>query len=297
MRTLLVITLCSCLVSSALAAEGVFHYRPDAEWTGACLDGESQSPINIERSTTEEGSEDARISITTMGVADRAKILFTGTALQVNLENLSESADVLIPANQMTVGNCTSISIGDPLAVDPLQFHLHTFSEHTIDGFYAPAELHIVTKVRDGESECCDETESGCLAVFGVMLTFDGDGTSSNEVLRTIFESLPAEAGDDKGTYLDNDLSLDDLLPESREYFTYMGSLTTPTCSEIVTWHVFENSIAISTQQFNEHQKLVAFGGGEDCPQVFNKVCSSPREKTNHRDIQPLHGRTVFYHA
>lgn len=232
-----------------------------------------------------------------MGTVSRAKVYFTGTALEVTFEKFSKKAKVTIPANKMTVGNSKKISVGDPLAVQPLQFHLHTFSEHTLDGLYAPGELHIVTKVKEGESDYCDSLESGCLAVFGIMLSFQGDGHTSNSVLRKIYRVKPEEAGKDNGRYVRGHLSLDTLLPKSQAYFTYMGSLTTPPCSEIVTWHVFESAIAMSKKHFNEHQMLVAFGGGPDCEETVNKVCVPPREKTNDRDIQPLNGRTLTYHS
>lgn len=232
-----------------------------------------------------------------MGIVSRAKVYFTGTALEVEFEKFSKKAEVTIPANEMTVGNSKKISVGDPLAVEPLQFHLHTFSEHTLDGLYAPGELHIVTKVKEGESDYCDSLEKGCLAVFGIMLSFNGDGTISNSVLKKVCRFMPKEAGNDNGHHVRGGFSLDSLLPESRGYFTYMGSLTTPPCSEIVTWHVFESPIAMSKKQFTEHQMLVTYAGGPDCEQIVNKVCVPPREKTNDRDIQPLNGRTLIYHS
>eukprot|EP00210_Caulerpa_lentillifera_P001851 g1780.t1 len=295
MRSTLVVLLCSCLMTMAFAAEGFYNYRPDADWPGACADGESQTPINIERSVAEAGEDDMRFTSNTMGVVSRARLYFTRTALQVDFEEFSTDPDVTIPANEMIIGNSTDISIGDPISITPLQFHFHTFSEHTIDGFYAPAELHIVTIVNEGQSEYCDSISPGCLAVFGIMLNFQGDGARSSRALNRIFRRMPEVAGSENGFYIKGGLDLDDFLPSSLSYFHYLGGLTTPGCNEIVTWHVFDTPVPISVKHFKAHQMLVAFAGGEDCPHVFNNVCSLPREKTNHRDIQPRNGRNLYY--
>lgn len=44
--------------------------------------------------------------------------------------------------------------------------------------------------------------------------------------------------------------SIQDLvLPDLNEYYTYHGSLTTPPCSEVVTWIDFKQSIPLSHAQ------------------------------------------------
>ena len=58
--------------------------------------------------------------------------------------------------------------------LEPFQFHVHSTCEHAVDGFLCPLELHLVTRVdqkaRDIPDQC--KTEN-CLAVFGVIYTFD----------------------------------------------------------------------------------------------------------------------------
>jgi len=44
-------------------------------------------------------------------------------------------------------------------------------------------------------------------------------------------------------------LNLEDLLPADRRYFTYMGSLTTPPCSEDVRWVVMRQPVTMSPDQ------------------------------------------------
>jgi carbonic anhydrase len=46
------------------------------------------------------------------------------------------------------------------------------------------------------------------------------------------------------------------LLPESRAYFAYMGSMTTPPCSEGVLWLVMKTPVPISAAQSAVFAKL-----------------------------------------
>jgi NAD(P)-dependent dehydrogenase (short-subunit alcohol dehydrogenase family) len=46
------------------------------------------------------------------------------------------------------------------------------------------------------------------------------------------------------------------LLPEDRTYFTYMGSLTEPPCTEGVTWIVMKNPILVSAQQVHSFGQI-----------------------------------------
>ena len=39
------------------------------------------------------------------------------------------------------------------------------------------------------------------------------------------------------------------LLPENRSYFRYLGSLTTPPCTQKVIWSVFRSPVEMSTGQ------------------------------------------------
>jgi carbonic anhydrase len=69
-----------------------------------------------------------------------------------------------------------------------------------------------------------------------------------------VWNNLPLEKGEElaaRGT-----INLNDLLPAERSYFTYMGSLTTPPCSEGVLWMVMKQPVQISSEQIGIFARL-----------------------------------------
>jgi carbonic anhydrase len=73
--------------------------------------------------------------------------------------------------------------------------------------------------------------------------------------LQAVLNDLPLEAGTEKAGRAPLDPSL--LLPEARGYFTYMGSLTTPPCTEGVQWVVFQRPVQASPSQIAMVARLV----------------------------------------
>ena len=124
---------------------------------------------------------------------------------------------------------------------DLLQFHFHSPSEHTIDGEAAAMELHLVHADRN----------SGSLAVVGVLLI---EGDSANEAYASTLEAMPADVGEPEAVAEPIDLNA--LLPETRGYYTYQGSLTTPPCSEIVRWLLLDTPVALSREQIESYTAL-----------------------------------------
>ena len=113
-----------------------------------------------------------------------------------------------------------------------VQFHFHRPSEERINGRQYDMVAHLVHKDVDGK-----------LAVVAVLL----DRGSAQAIVQSVWNNLPLEKGDEvrAGTRID----LSQLLPEDRRYYTYMGSLTTPPCSEGVLWMVMKQPVPISVEQ------------------------------------------------
>lgn len=56
------------------------------------------------------------------------------------------------------------------------------------------------------------------------------------------------------------------LLPESKAYWTYLGSLTTPPFLESVTWIVFKQPIEASCEQLKIFRQLRCYDVCDECP-------------------------------
>lgn len=120
-----------------------------------------------------------------------------------------------------------------------LQFHFHRPSEERINGRQYDMVAHLVHKDADGK-----------LAVVAVLLERGRD----QALIQTIWNNLPLEKGEPLTA--PGLLDLNQLLPEDRSYFTYMGSLTTPPCSEGVLWMVMRAPVQLSAGQIAIFSRL-----------------------------------------
>ncbi|MET3131100.1 carbonic anhydrase [Oxalobacteraceae bacterium GrIS 1.11] len=152
--------------------------------------------------------------------AGPATVVNNGHTVQVNL---SAGGSITLPDGQYKL----------------LQFHFHTPSEEKINGVAFPLVAHFVHKSAEGK-----------LAVVAVLF----EKGAENAALKPVFEQLPAKA-DDSAT-LTGGLDPAAILPAQRGYYAYMGSLTTPPCSEGVHWQVLKQSVSLSAAQLASFQKL-----------------------------------------
>lgn len=148
------------------------------------------------------------------------RVIDNGHTVQVNLA----------PGNFITVGG---------RRWELVQFHFHRPSEERIDGRQFDMVAHLVHKDGDGK-----------LAVVAVLL----ERGSAQPIVQTIWNNLPLEKNEEVAASVVIDLN--HLLPPDRRYFTYMGSLTTPPCSEGVTWIVMRQPVQLSQQQLDIFGRL-----------------------------------------
>jgi carbonic anhydrase len=120
-----------------------------------------------------------------------------------------------------------------------LQFHFHRPSEERVNGRQFDMVAHLVHKDLEGK-----------LAVVAVLL----DRGNAQPLVQTVWNNLPLEKGDEVAARAT--LDLNSLLPSERGYYTYMGSLTTPPCSEGVLWMVMKQPVAISPEQIGIFSRL-----------------------------------------
>jgi len=122
------------------------------------------------------------------------------------------------------------------------QFHFHTLSEHTFGGQHAPLEMHAVYSEPGGK-----------ILVVGQLFKLS---KRSSKFLQSLIDAgLPRKDGD--VSMKNVPISLDDGLVNKRSYYTYSGSLTTPPCSEVVTWVILKKPAVVSREQYDAFRDIL----------------------------------------
>ncbi|TMJ28542.1 MAG: carbonic anhydrase [Alphaproteobacteria bacterium] len=120
-----------------------------------------------------------------------------------------------------------------------LQFHFHHPSEHLIAGKLFPMEVHFV-----------HANAAGSLAVIGVLMAAGRANAAFNKIVST----MPDKEG--PAIAADRAINPNALLPPSRSYYRYEGSLTTPPCSETVDWLVLTDPIQVADADITRFARL-----------------------------------------
>jgi carbonic anhydrase len=199
-----------------------------------CGTGKTQSPIDIQDSAAKK-SDLPPIAFDYK--PSPLKIIDNGHTIQVNYA----------PGSSITVQG---------KQYELVQFHFHRPSEEKINGRPYDMVAHLVHKDRDGN-----------LAVVAVLLKIGG----ANKLIQTLWDALPRKKNEEEVKSVEVNVS--DLLPANKSaYYTFTGSLTTPPCSEGVTWFVLKSPMVISEQQVLRFARLYSM---------------------NARPTQPLNGREI----
>lgn len=181
-----------------------------------CKAGKKQSPININSGQAKKEK--------------LAKIKFNYKKSPTRVVNNGHTIKV-------EYGSGSSITVGKK-TYELLQFHFHSPSEHTVDGAPFDMVAHLVHKAKDGQ-----------LGVIAVLMKADG---KDNKIVKDIWSKMPKGMGDSDG----KSLNVAALLPKDKTYYNYVGSLTTPPCSEGVNWMVLKNPVSISANQVKQFTQL-----------------------------------------
>lgn len=199
--------------------------------------------------TCELGRQQSPVDLVPTVKADLPPIKFNYGEIPTEIVNNGHTLQVNVPDYGFT------IRIEDR-TYKLVQFHFHTPSEYHIEGQSFPLELHFV-----------HQDETGALGVVGVVVK---EG-AVNPTLEPIFWDGPAEPGKTK-RLIDVKTDLTALLPKDGTYFRFMGSLTTPPCSEGVNWYEMRQPIEASYAQIQKFRELFPM---------------------NARPLQPLNNRLV----
>ena len=120
-----------------------------------------------------------------------------------------------------------------------VQFHFHRPSEERVNGKLYDMVAHLVHKDREGR-----------LAVVALLMN-KGAG---NPNVQAVWNHLPLERNVEYPASAA--LDVEAMMPEDRAYFSYMGSLTTPPCTEGVLWIVMRNPVDVSAEQIAAFARL-----------------------------------------
>lgn len=210
------------------------HWGSLSEEYKTCQTGMNQSPINIENTLK------AHLSPLNVHYTD---------------------GPVTLTNNGHTIQAGLKTTTGDTVTIDDVpftlqQFHFHAPSENTVHGKHYAMEAHLVHKDAKGD-----------VAVVAVMF----DVGAENPELNALWAAMPEKAEQDAKITAAIDLNA--LLPTNKTYWRFSGSLTTPPCSEGVTWIVLKQPMTLSEAQL--------------------KKFTHTMHHDNNRPVQPLNGRVV----
>lgn len=193
-----------------------------AEWGkldssfATCSMGHVQSPIDIKGAT----------------VADLPALKFDYKTVPLNIVDNGHTVQITYPAgSSLTVGART-------YALQ--QIHFHHPSEEQINGRATDMVAHFVHSDSEGH-----------LAVVAVLLKQGAE----NAQLAVVWKNIPSTK-EKAVTVPGVQVNMTNLLPSDHGYYTFAGSLTTPPCSEGVTWFVLKQPTSISASEIAVFAKL-----------------------------------------
>jgi carbonic anhydrase len=199
-----------------------------------CAIGKRQSPINIEESATLQGpAEPLQFNYN----PSSGSVVNNGHTIQVDV-----------------VGDNTLTVRGSVYKL--VQMHFHTPSEEQVNYRNFAMVAHLVHKNNEGQ-----------LAVVAVLL----DPGVVNQLINKVWTYMPLDKSD-RVRMPEGLIDMNELLPKDQRYFQFIGSLTTPPCTEGVLWMVLKQPTQLSREQIRLFQQLFP---------------------NNARPIQPVNGRAV----
>ncbi|PAF49547.1 hypothetical protein BKH41_02470 [Helicobacter sp. 12S02232-10] len=235
---------CSLILNALLANDAKWSYKGEnspenwgriAQEFSTCQTGKNQSPINITSYLKVKNPE----KITFHYGQDIKSEINNGHTIQVNFNTGTQ--------NYIKIGN---------QEYELLQFHFHAPAEFRINDKQYPLAMHLVHQDKNKQ-----------LVVVGIEFKIGKE----NKILAPIWEAMPEKSGE---TSYPKKIALQDLIPKKTYFYHFNGSLTTPPCTEGVTWIVLKKPLEISKAQLEKFKKII---GG-----------------TNNRPLQPSNNRVII---
>lgn len=225
--SLLAFVVISCTVSASAQKADSWNYfgktgplgwgKLDSSYK-ACSNGREQSPLDIHGTHLNK---------------DLKPIEFHYLTGYETIENNGRTIVVHVNPGSYIVAGGTRYNL--------VQYEFRTPSEETVKGRYTDMGVQFLHKSADGQQ-----------AIISVRLAENQD--APNALLATLFAELPRKAGDT--VKIKDMVNPGGLLPPDRAYWTYMGSLTTPPCTEGVRWFVMQQPLTLSRTQLRSYSSL-----------------------------------------
>lgn len=197
--------------------KGPTNWASLSEAYSACAKGAMQSPVDLPSAQT-KAAEGFAMSY------GNAKVKI---AHHEHVEDILDNGHTI----QVTVEEGSTIRTAkDTYALK--QFHFHTPSENKVDGKQYPLEIHFVHQSAQGD--------------FAVVAAFFEVG-KANPTLQKLIDNFPAAKGGE--TELEGTLDLSLQLAGKMDVFHFLGSFTTPPCTENVEWMLLKTPRVASKEQ------------------------------------------------
>jgi len=193
---------------------------------GMCDHTGDQSPIDIVTSKVEEAAFLRALELTPGVANSQGELVLNEHTWQVNLPN----ADAGITWH----GEFYKLA----------QFHFHSPSENTVDGRHYDMEMHLVHSAGPGKS-------------LVVAYLLDAKTGSSNPFLASFWNGFPKTEGErpTKGVAAPYSSAGFHCKPApSGAYYSFMGSFTTPPCTNGTQWIVMKDPVHISPDQLSAYR-------------------------------------------
>jgi len=190
-----------------------------------CRTGQRQSPINI------EGTDPVIMH----------RLITDYKVAPIDMKNNSHSVSMTYtPGSHLRVG-------AKFFTLQSLSFH--TPAEHTVSGESFPMSVQFKHRGPNGD-----------WAIIEVLVKEGRENIAAQEFLN----NMPIEAGQSMKS-ASTFVNARDLMPTDKAYYRYMGSLTTPPCSEGVSWYVLKRPVQFSKAQIDLAKGIV---GGDSARPV-----------------------------
>jgi carbonic anhydrase len=198
----------------------------------ACLKGKSQSPINI---NVDRAVKAELNPIEFIYRASPLSIIDDGHTIMVNY---GEGSNLMVDGRQYRL----------------VQFHFHKPSEEAINGERTDMVAHLVHQHHEGSIAVVAVLMSTVKPASSRKYWWGDDAVKENAFINTLWNNVPLAKGKTEmpGVMID----VNQLLPADRNYFTYVGSLTEPPCTENVLWLVLKSPIYVNEEQVKNFDRM-----------------------------------------